>query len=368
MAAPLKDSFGPQVAVEVAALLRAVDPAFAVDEFVVAATAGFDDLELADRSRAVAAALATYLPRDPAAAITLITRSLPTTAQSLRWQGMDSFMLWPFTMFIADHGLDTFEESMAAQHAITQLFTAEFSIRPFLQHRPEQTLRRLALWTTDPSEHVRRLVSEGTRPRLPWAPRLPAFIVDPSPVLPLLESLKDDPSDYVRRSVANNLNDIAKDHPQVTLDVARDWLSEDPSRRPLVRHGLRTLIKAGDPQALDILGFDPDSAAQVVAVTVEPRSVHIGDPVSVTITVANPSDRPVEALVDFEVSFARPGGSARKVFKGVERSVAPGATVEVRRTVTLRQLSTRRVHPGPHAVVAQLNGRRSPAAAFEVLA
>lgn len=366
MAAPLKDSFGPEVAWGLGRLLVAVDPAFPVADFVAAATERFDDLELADRSRAVAAALACYLPTDPATAIDLITRSLPDEGAAARWQGMDSFMLWPFTMYVADHGLDCFEESMAAQHALTQLFTAEFSIRSFIRHRPEPTLARLAMWTKDDSEHVRRLVSEGTRPRLPWAPRLPEFVADPRPVLPLLEPLKDDPSEYVRRSVANNLNDIAKDHPEVTLDVCRQWLGQDASRRPMVRHALRTLVKAGDPDALAILGFT-EGPARVADLGVTPTRVRIGADVSVAIAVTNPSGEPVDALIDFEVTFARPGGrSSRKVFKGVERRIAPGDTVSVKRQVTLRQLSTRRVHSGRHAVVALVNGSRSQPVHFDV--
>lgn len=368
MAAPLKDSFGPAVAVGLADLLTRVDPGFAEQDFVSDATADFADLELADRSRAVAAALARYLPADPATAIPLLTRSLPTAGQVQRWQGLDSFMLWPYTMYIAEHGLDAFEESMAAQYAITQLFTAEFSIRAFIDQRHDPTMTRLGEWVTDPSEHVRRLVSEGTRPRLPWAQRLQRFINDPTPVLPLLEQLRDDPSDYVRRSVANNLNDIAKDHPELTVAVCRDWLAADSRRRPLVRHALRTLVKAGDPAALEVLGYGGDSPIAVSAVTVTPTRVVIGESVEVAIELTNPAGDPAAVLVDFEVEFARPGPPGRKVFKGVETVVPPGGSQWVRRRVTLRQLSTRRVYPGRHQVVAISNGRRWPPVVFDVAA
>ena len=203
----------------------------------------------------MAAALPAQLPPDPATAIDLIRTSLPDSVAAQRWQSFDSFMLWPLTMYVAEHGQSCFEESMAAQHALTQLFTAEFSIRSFLQQQPQRTLAQLADWTTDPSEHVRRLVSEGTRPRLPWAAQLPAFIADPSPILPLLEPLRDDPSEYVRRSVANNLNDIAKDHPDVA-GGDRAMAGRGPVASSLVRRRLRTLVKAGDPAALRILGYD----------------------------------------------------------------------------------------------------------------
>lgn len=368
MAAPLKDSFGPAVAVGLADLLTRVDPGFAAQDFVSDATADFAELELADRSRAVAAALARSLPADPATAIPLLTRSLPTASQVQRWQGLDSFMLWPYTMYIAEHGLDAFEESMAAQYAITQLFTAEFSIRAFIDHRYDETMARLSQWVADPSEHVRRLVSEGTRPRLPWAARLQRFVVDPGPVIPLLDRLKDDPSEYVRRSVANNLNDIAKDHPELTVAVCREWLAADSRRRPLVRHALRTLVKAGDATALEVLGYGGDSPIVVSAVTVTPTRVAIGESVEVSIELLNPSADGGAVLVDFEVEFARPGPPGRKVFKGAEAIVPAGGSQWVRRRVSLRQLSTRRVYPGRHQVVAISNGRRWPSVAFDVVA
>lgn len=366
MAAALKDSFGPEVAARLADLLARVDPGFRSDEFVAAATSGFADLELADRSRAVASALAQHLPGDPADAIELLRASLPDVVEAQRWQGMDSFMLWPYTMYIAEHGLDCFEESMAAQYEITQLFTAEFSIRAFIDQRYGPTMSRLTQWVTDPSEHVRRLVSEGTRPRLPWAQRLTRFIDDPQPLLPLLEELKDDSSQYVRRSVANNLNDIAKDHPDVTVQVCRRWLDGHEQRRPLVRHALRTRIKAGDPAALEVLGYGSDSPVVLDSVSVAPARARIGDSVQVVIQVMNPSALPQPVLVDFEVAFARPGAPGRKVFKGVEVTVPAGGRHQVRRRVTLRQLSTRRVYPGTHQVVAIVNGSRSPAADFLV--
>lgn len=367
MAAPLKDSFGPQVARRIAELLQSVEPGFPAADFTTAAIADFDALELADRSRAIAGALRDFLPADPAAAISLITRSLPGGVEAQRWQGMDSFMLWPFTMFIAENGLDCFEESMTAQHEITQLFTAEFSIRSFIDHRHEATMARLLEWTADPSEHVRRLVSEGTRPRLPWAPRLQRFVDDPTPLLPLLEPLRDDPSEYVRRSVANNLNDIAKDHPATTIATCERWLAEQPRSRRLVRHAVRTLIKAGDPRALAMLGFDAETTARVVAVEVVPRSVRIGESVQVVITLANSGPLPAPALVDFEVTFARPGAPGRKVFKGAELNMEPGAETVVRRRLSMRQMSTRRVYPGPHRVVAVLNGVGCRAAEFTVI-
>jgi 3-methyladenine DNA glycosylase AlkC len=199
---------------------------------------------------------------------------------------------------------------------------------------------RLREWARDPNEHVRRLVSEGTRPRLPWAPQLPQFRADPEPVIALLELLKDDQSDYVIRSVGNNLNDISKDHPARALDVAAAW-----APRSVVSRGLRTLVKAGDPGALAILGF---GRAHATAQADLPATLPIGERLRLVVEVS--TDAPV--MVDFAVDFVRARGTGRKVFKGAQLR-ASGA---VRRTISFEQLSTRRMYPGPHQVWALLNG------------
>lgn len=239
---------------------------------------------------------------------------------------------------------------MAAMYELTQVFTAEFCIRPFITAYPD-TMQRLRQWTADPSEHVRRLVSEGTRPRLPWAPQLPGFRQDPEPVIELLELLKDDPSDYVLRSVGNNLNDISKDHPHRALQVAAAW-----APRPVVRRGLRTLIKAGDPQALAILGYGEVRATATADV---PASIAIGQRLRLAVDVT--TDGPV--LVDVVVDFAGTRGPRRKVFKGAE--LATSGTI--RRTISFEQLSTRRVYPGPHTISVLLNGRELALGTLDVL-
>ena len=165
------------------------------DAFVSDCLRGFEPLSLMDRARHVADVMHDHLDPDPATAVTQVARSLGTD----RPHGMDGFFYNPHSFFIARYGLPAFEESMAAQYELTKLFTAEFCIRPFIVEYP-QTMDTLRTWTGDPDEHVRRLVSEGTRPRLPWATRLPQFQRDPGPVLELLDRLKDDGSEYVRRS------------------------------------------------------------------------------------------------------------------------------------------------------------------------
>ena len=272
---------------------------------------------------------------------------------------MGPFLYLPHVMFVARHGLDHFEESMRAQYELTQRFSAEFSIRAFLERHPQETLARLARWANDPNEHVRRLVSEGTRPRLPWAPRLRDFQRDPRPVIALLEKLKDDPSLYVRRSVANNLNDIGKDHPELLFETARAWMRDaSPERRWVVSHALRSAVKRGEVGALEVLGYTGSAKLVVERFSVLPAVVRIGESVTVSIQMANRTRKTQSAIVDFRVHFVKANGrSSPKVFKLEAVELAPGGSIALTKKVSLAQLTTRRHYPGRHELDIVINGR-----------
>lgn len=368
MAEPLKNSFGPNVPKRIAAMIGATEPSFDQSGFIESCLDGFESMELTERARHISVALGSHLPADRSRALAIIVASLGPEIGDSELTGMDGFVYLPFVFFVADHGLDHFDASMNAQYELTKRFTAEFSIRAFLERYPERTLARLSSWAQDPNVHVRRLVSEGSRPRLPWAPRLRSFQADPGPVVELLELLKDDPEEYVRRSVANNLNDIAKDHPELVVEIARNWWADaDAQRRKLIRHGLRTLIKQGDPGALDILGYGPDSPVRISAVRVEPPQVEIGSKVRIQIDLENPSTTEGGGLVDLIVHFVKANGSTSpKVFKGAEVTLAAGETTTVSKTVSVKQHSTRTHHPGRHRVEVQLNGEAVPGGHFEL--
>ena len=231
MAEPLKNRYGAEVPRAISDMISAVYPGFKSAAFVRDVLGGFDALELMPRGKKIAQALRRHLPADYEPALAILLDSLDQPHGRDTSLTLGSFLYLPHTMFVAEFGLAHFAASMRAQHALTQRFTAEFSIRPFLEQHPDATLRQLKAWASDPSPHVRRLVSEGTRPRLPWAPRLRQFQADPTPVLALLELLKDDTDLYVRRSVANNLNDIGKDHPELLTATAQAWLKDATTER-----------------------------------------------------------------------------------------------------------------------------------------
>ena len=352
-------------------MIAAVHPRFDSPAFVRECLDGYDDLALLARGWKIADALQAHLPQRYPEAVEILVRSLGPRLDSSQGNGMVPFLYMPHAFFVARYGLDHFEPSMRAQYEITKRFTAEFSIRPFLERHRDATLARLAEWTRDPDPHVRRLVSEGTRPRLPWAPRLRDFQRDPAPVLALLERLKDDPELYVRRSVANNLNDIGKDHPEVLFEVARRWKAgADANRQWIVRHALRSAVKRGEAGALRALGFGAASAGLAVArAAITPRKALRGGAVTIAFDVRNAGKRRGRAIVDFRIHFVKASGrAAPKVFKLRAVDLAPGESVRLSKKVSLADLTTRRHHPGRHAVDALLDGKPVPIGSFDLAA
>lgn len=369
MAEPLRNHFDHRVPRRIAAQLIDVWSDFPTDRFLADTLDGYDDLGLMDRGRHIARALRRHLPRSFPEALEILLRSSgDRPGRSEGDGGMASFLYLPHVQFVEIFGLDDFEPSMRALHHLTQRFTGEFAIRPFLEHYPDATLARLRVWARDPEAHVRRLTSEGTRPRLPWAGRLRRFQADPSPVIEILEMLRDDPEPFVRRSVANNLNDIGKDNPDVLLAVARRWsMDAGDERRALVRHALRSLVKAGDAQALEILGYDETDAVELRRVSVEPPIVPVGGAVSIEFELQGTGAATQRLLVDLRVHYVKANGtSSPRVFKLRAVEVAPGESARFAKRLSLADLSTRRHHAGVHRLEALINGRAEPLGAFRL--
>lgn len=245
---------------------------------------------------------------------------------------------------------------MHAQYELTKRFSAEFSIRPFLVRYPDATYARLEAWSKDANVHVRRLVSEGTRPRLPWAPRLRAFQDDPQPVLALLERLKDDSERYVQRSVANSLNDIAKDHPDLVTDVCRRWMSDaTPGRAWIVKHALRSLVKKGEQGALSIIGASGAPSVAVDLIALEPREVKLGGELRFAISITSTMKQSQNLVVDYVVHFAKASGETRpKVFKLRRIELGAMDRIELRGAVSFAKMTTRRHYTGRHGLDAMI--------------
>ena len=359
MGEPLKNFYGPDIPRRIGGMIAEAWPEFDKKAFIAAAIKGYEPLELKQRAQHIAKALHAHLPAEFPSAVDVLLASLGPVLEETESFGMAPFLYFPHIIFVAEHGLDHFEDSMRAQHALTQRFSAEFSIRSFLEKHPARTLARLREWTTDPSPHVRRLVSEGTRPRLPWAARLRDFMRDPTPVLALLELLKDDPELYVRRSVANNLNDIGKDHPAILTKVAKEWLRDaTPEREWVVRHALRSAVKRGDAGALDAMGYGKTAKVEIGNVAITPKRAAMGGSVTIAFDVTNTSKQQQHVLVDFRIHFVKSNGKASaKVFKLNELDLAPRATASLSKKVSLKEMTTRKHYPGRHVVDVVINGK-----------
>jgi 3-methyladenine DNA glycosylase AlkC len=348
----LKTMFDPARYRALAAELSTLSPAFDSAAFLNHTLTGLASRELMDRMRRTSTGVALALPLPYREQLAVLRALAPRIGHN--------FIGIFLSDFVAQYGLDPADApaSLDALQFFTRFGSAEFAIRPFILRDPTATLALLQSWTTSDNEHVRRLASEGSRPRLPWGARLQALVAAPSPTLPILTALRADPSLYVRKSVANHLNDIAKDHPDVVLDLVSTWDRSDTRTAWIIRHALRTLIKRGQPRALALLGAGtaPKLSASFSA---SPKRIQLGDTVTFTATLTSVSTRPQSLLIDYVVHYARASGKAsEKVFKWTQLDLAPGSTVTLTKRQTIRDFSTRRHHPGRHRIELQINGRR----------
>jgi 3-methyladenine DNA glycosylase AlkC len=348
---PMKDGLNKAAVERLAAAVNKTSSTLPTKAFVTAACRGLNKLELKDRVIHVADTLASCLPAD-----------IPTSLATLRqipnhWDSGDQddplrgFVAWPLFMFVSRHGLGHFEDSLETLRVMTHMFSAEFAVRPFIKQNPARSLQIMGEWVKDPDEHVRRLVSEGSRPRLPWGERLTVYDDDLAPILSLLEDLRDDTSEYVRRSVANHLNDIAKDQPEVVLDTAEQWMVDaSPERVRLIRHALRTLVKNGSPRVWPLLGYTSNPQVEV-NLQLSKAKVAIGGSQEISVEVKSTCNTNQKLVVDFIVHHRKANGSLRpKVFKLREVELPANGSVEFTKKIPFRPITTRRYYPGFHRV------------------
>lgn len=283
------------------------------------------------------------------------------------------WMVWPVTEAVSARAITTgsdaaLDTALDLQAALTGRLTAEFAVRPLLSYDLDRSLAAALRWTTSDDEHVRRLASEGTRRHLPWGTQVAGLSADPTVTLPILDALYRDESEYVRRSVANHLNDLSRKDPGVAVETARRWLgAPTPTTLPLVRHALRTLVKRGDTEALALLGFAP--TPEVVAdLALDATEVRVGDTLALTAEVHNGGVAAARVVVDYVVHHRKANGTqTTKVFKLTTADIGPGETLRLVRRHSFKVITTRRYHPGTHAVELQVNGVTAGRRDFELL-
>lgn len=361
MPEPLKNLLHEALVGEMANRITRNAPSFDKGRFVMLATGGLQVLELMERSALIRDALFATLPDNFPEAAAILKASLPATGRP----GLTGWMLLPVNQFIAARGPDHFDLGLDLLKALTPHFTAEFGIRPFIHRDQQRALALISAWVGDPDHHVRRLASEGTRPRLPWAMRLPQLVKDPAPILPILTALMDDPEDYVRRSVANSLNDIAKDHPDmVAAFIAAHIEGASPERRRLLKHASRTLLKTGHTQALANFGFGAAAALECELRLVN-GEVTFGEGLDFEIRVTNTGERAQSLMIDYAIHHIKGDGSlSPKVFKWKTLMLAPGESHAIKRRHAMRPITTRRYYPGEHRIAILVNGAETASESF----
>lgn len=325
-------------------------------------------LELRARVQLIANTLKLHLHQD-------FSKALQQLLQITREQQINAFELWPATEFIQIYGLQHIDESLDAMYELTQKFTAEFCVRPFINTHGEIIFKKLKKWQNDHSEHIRRWLSEGTRPRLPWGERLPASIKNPKLNLEVLESLKFDPSLYVRKSVANHLNDIAKDHPQIVIKTLTKWSQIVPKgferEFEFIRHrALRTLIKGGNTQALKLIGVKASKdKLKVEKFQVTSKHVKMNSNLEFSAILKNNGSKKEKYVLDFVIYFQKANGKlSPKTFKLKSGLIAGKTQLSIKKKYSFKPITTRKYYPGPHKIALKLNGLEGNAQSFTLRA
>ena len=312
--------------------------------------------ELKQRMRHISQTLHEFLPADFSKAVNILK---PVSGK------FSGFEYMFFQDYVELYGLDDFNESMVALECFTKYASSEFAVRLFIIKHQKKMMCQMERWAESDNHHVRRLASEGSRPRLPWAMALPEFKKNPAPVIKILKKLKNDQSEYVRRSVANNLNDISKDNPDVTLKIAKAWKGKNKNTDWIVKHACRTLLKDSDGEALGLFGYGNPKSIQLKDFTVS-KKVAMGDQVEFSFNLITSKTNLGMLRIEYAIEFVRANGkTGRKVFKISEGDFS-GTRKDVVKSYSFKPITTRRYYQGVHSLSILVNGKEMAMARFDL--
>lgn len=365
----MKNGLAKPAILRISSALKQVLPQFNENAFIDDCLDNIESLELKERVNHLIAILHQYLPQDFSHTAQALTNIVPIWDFGDPDDALRSFAAWPLIDYIAEHGIECPDIAIPLMKTLTALFSAEFAIRPFILKYPKLCHQHLILWCQDDDHHVRRLVSEGTRPRLPWGIQLKPFVNDPTPTKIYLDTLKDDTSLYVRRSVANHLNDIAKDHPDVVINMCQHWLSQCNNKPTddlqwLIKQATRTLVKKGIPEVFPLLGYTnkPKIKAEVLTCTPE---ITLGDALSFTLEIKSTTAKNQRFVIDYAIHFVKANGATNaKVFKLKNVDLAAKQTLVIDKSHAIRPISTRKYYPGKHVLEILVNGESKASQSF----
>lgn len=361
----LKDRYTYESLYELALRVKAVYRCFQVDDFVGGILdETWESLGIKARIRQISIHLGKYLPADYEQALGVIDRVIAGYPQ-----GFHDYTLMYFPDFVEVFGQDEchWDLSIAALERYTLIASSEFAVRPFIIADEARMMRQMAVWAEHDNEHVRRLASEGCRPSLPWGQALPSFQKDPSPVLRILERLKADSSLYVRKSVANNLNDISKTHPDLVAKIAKDWYGNNKHTDWIIKNGCRTLLKRGDRDVLDIFGFADADCVNVEDFLLGAASVSIGEDLTFSFVIE--AKKATKVRLEYGIDYVKANGKkSRKIFQISELFLEKNGKKSYTKVHSFADVSTRKHYPGVHSVTLIVNGAERGTLDFEVVA
>ncbi|WP_291287959.1 DNA alkylation repair protein [Flavobacterium sp.] len=343
-----------------------VHPTFDKQKFIATIYEGdFNQKEWKDRMKHTTVVLHQFMPENFPEAVSLLDKIIENLKKNSFTDSNLAFIF--FADYIEMYGLDDFKTSAKAFVSITQFISCEFAVRPFILKYKEEMIEEMTKWSLHDNHHVRRLASEGSRPRLPWAMAIPYLKKDPASILPILENLKNDSSEYVRRSVANNLNDIVKDNPQVVLEIARNWKGHSKETDGIIKHGCRTLLKQGHPEILSHYGLESTNI-ELSSFEIKTPVVKIGDYLQFHFYLSNKNQEPKTIRLEYAVHYKKAKGHlAKKVFKISEKIYPPNETTKIERNQSFKIITTRVFHTGMHQLSIIINGTESEALDFELI-
>lgn len=345
----LKDILIPvEQVMKLAEAIRSVYPEFKADKFTRSVLdSDWAGRELKQKMRHITVCLKTHLPDDYPESIHILQQIAPQ---------FKSFLALSFSDFAECYGMDYWDISMNALARFTSSCSSEFAVRPFLDKDPRRAMEYFYRWAEDENQHIRRLASEGCRPRLPWGMGLSKFKKDPTLIFPILEKLRNDPEEYVRRSVANNLNDISKDHPALVLDLFEKWKGQSTEVDRIIKHACRTLLKDGNKRALILFGFANPVQLQVSNLLADKQRLRIGEHFSFSFTLANYSGNPQLIRIEYRIHYMKSNGkTAPKIFQ-ISEGKFPSGEHLVTKKQAFTDFTTRTHFPGEHRIEIVVNG------------
>lgn len=353
---PLKNIFNLKSIRLIADEIQRVERSFDKKAFIKLATKDLEQFEMKDRVRQISFALKQELPRSYKKSVKILINAAKSHQTSQ--EDLFRFSLWPYLQFIETFGLDDFETSFHGMYHLTPLFTAEFAIRPFLQRYDQKVFDQLEEWTQDESEHIRRLCSEGTRPFLPWGQKVSHLEEKLNRSLKLIEKLRNDPSNYVRRSVANHLNDISRIDEKKLIKTCQSWLKSSPQTKDIIRHATRTLLKRGHSEALKMHGYSSTSQLSLKKFKISPKKIKEGQKLELEAELSHVSKKDLKLLIEYIVYFPKKNGElSPKAFRWKDFNLEPNKSLKITKSHDFKKVTTRKHYPGKHLVEIQINGK-----------